>query len=611
MPGIVGLISDKTEEVLFSSMTASLNHKNYRIDSKITGGIHLGLVHLNYVNPGSQPLHTGNYSLLFYGELYAVDSKPCKTETSASLFLELVNEFGLNILSKVNGQFAACLYHHPSNTTYLITDRFGTRPLYYSINKGRLLFAPEVKAILKDNQKKSIDHHALAELFGFGHLFGYKTLFENISQVPPATILEFSDGIIKKREYWVAPYHEEVYQKQTIQKKTKRDLQEKLSQILITAAQRQSSDTEKMVLPLSGGLDSRYVAALYYHIGKRNIPTFTMGPDESDDQRYATRIASLLEYPHTKFEIKPNPIWEAAKTFSFVSDGMSYISGPIQIFKPLEHFFGNKQIIAVSQMSDALYGSTLWRKRIRTLQENKEPRKTTDEILINIFKLYDQNLIKKLFNPDVYQKMDGLYREVPSTYCDPKHHPLHNYYSLLMNEHGRRGTFGGNLVLNMFFEMRMLSYDNDVFDFGWQLPIVYREHQYLYRKTFSDLFPELAKIKRQGYGLEIGASKFRYELKVIENKIAAQALRSPLRGLARLYKPWTTPSYTNYSSWFRRELRDELVLFLTPNNLKCGELLNTVSVTELLQEHLSKKRDHTSLLWQIINLEYSYRNFVD
>ena len=613
MPGIVGLISDKTEDTLFSSMTASLNQRNYTIDSEVNDGIHLALVHLNYINPGKQPLRSSNgrYSLVFQGELFAIDSKPCKTENSAQVFLDLVSESGLAAVQKINGQFAACLFNNTTHTAYLITDRFGTHPVYYTLNNGRLLFAPEVKALLRDNLKKNLDYHSVAELFSFGHLFGYKTLFENISQVPPASIIEFSDGTIKKREYWKAPYHEEVYQKQSIQRKTDKELQEKLSQVLVTATQRQSSSVEKIILPLSGGLDSRYVAALYHHIGKQSIPTFTMGPDESDDQRYATQVATQLGFPHSKFDINPLKTWEAAKTFSFVSDGMSYISGPLQNFEPFEHFFLNRQILTASQMCDALYGSTLWRRRIRSLQENKEPRNVTDDTLVNLFNLYDQNLVKRIFRPEEYKKIEGLYRTVPQSYCDTKQHPLHNYYKLLMNEHGRRGTFGGNIVANHFFEMRMLSYDNDVFDFGWKLPIVYREHQYLYRNTFAGLFPELTKIKRQGYGLKINASKFRYELKVLENKIATIALQSSLKKVAKLYKPWSKPSYTNYKNWFRNELRQELLSFLSQDNLRCKELLNTIFIKELVQEHLSEKKDHSSILWQIINLEYFYRNFVD
>jgi len=262
-------------------------------------------------------------------------------------------------------------------------------------------------------------------------------------------------------------------------------------------------------------------------------------------------------------------------------------------------------------MCDAIFGSTLWRKRVRVLQANKQPRSVTNEILINLFRLYDQNQVKRLFHPHIHKKIEGLYRLEPAKYCLDDHHPLHNYYSLLMNEHGRRGTLGGNIVSNLYYQTRMLSYDNDVFEFGWNLPIVYREHQYLYRKTFSRLFPELAKIKRQGYNMKIDVSKSRYELKVLENKIATLALKSPLKHIAKYYKPWNRPSYVNYDKWFRVQLHKELTTFLTSNALKCRELINQEYVKTLLREHSEGKINNSSLLWQVINLEYFFQNFMD
>ncbi len=614
MPGIVGLISDRVEEALFNSMQNSMNHRSYSIDSYIKDGLHLSRIHLNFINTSNQPLHSsdGKCSTVFYGEIFSVEGEPSgEIKDSAIHFIELIAKHGLNILSKINGQFSACLYDHSSDTTYLISDRFGTHPLYYTINNNRFLFASEVKALLKDNIQKKIDFQGIGELFSFGHLFGFKTLFENIHQVPPATIVKYKQNSIEKSAYWVYPYSENAYHQQKISKKKSDELQEELGQILITATQQQSSHSGEILLPLSGGLDSRYVAALYHHNGARNLSTYTMGPNDSEDQVYATQVANMLGFPHSKFDIKPERTWDDAIQFSYVSDSMSSISGPLHNFEPLEHFSDTKKIVIASQMCDALFGSTLWRRRVRVLQKNEAPRDITNETLVNLFKLYDQNLIQQLFHPEVYKKIDGLYRLEPMKYCKNEYHPLHNYYNLLMNEHGRRGTLGGNIVINLYYQTRMLSYDNHVFDFGLTLPVAYREHQFLYRKTFSRLFPDLSRIKRQGYNLKIGASNTRYELKVLENKVATIARKSSLKHIVKLYKPWTRPSYVNYNTWFKSQLREKLVSFLVMNELKCRELINVDFVKILVNEHVEGKRDNSSLLWQVINLEYFYRNFID
>lgn len=612
MPGIAGLVSDSTEQHLFNSMHAVLNHHHYAISIFEKNGIHAAHVQRQGDTSGIRHSADGAYSILFDGELFSVVGEKAEGITdSATHFLKLISENSLEVLKKINGQFSAWVHNHQTNTTHLISDRFSTHPLYYTVHKNRLLFATEVKALLKDSLEKKIDFHGIAELFSFGHLFGNKTLFENIHLLPPATILTYHNNTITQTQYWTHPYSEETYHPQKINTKKSKELSEQLRQILINATQKQSTHADKFLLPLSGGLDSRYIAALYHHIGKQNLTTFTMGPDESEDQQYGSQVAHALGFSHTKFEINPQKIWEAARKFSYMADGMSFLSGPIQILEPLEHFSNTKEIAPVSQMCDALFGSSLWRKRIRTLQANKEPRSVSNDILINLYNLYDRNQIQKLFRPEVFSKTEELYHIEPKKYCNPEYHPLHNYYRLLMNEHGRRGTLGGNIAINAHYTTRMLTYDNDVFDFGWSLPIAYREHQYLYRKVFTDMFPELAKIKREGYNLKIGASQTTYELKVIENKIAKIALGSPLKPIASLYKPWVRPNYVNYTAWFRDDLKENITNFLTTKKLKSAEILNTQYVKTLVDEHLQGKRDNSPLLWQLINLEYFYQNFID
>lgn len=615
MPGIVGLISQKNEEGLFNAMLQSLNHRNYTIDSNINSGIHLGRVHLNFVNPEPQPLMSDDrrFSLVFYGEIFSIQGVDfTQPIDSARLLLTQIEKEGLKILSAINGQFCACLHDHQSRTTFLITDRFGTFPLYYSIVSARLLFATEVKSLLKDKSfSPNINSHGIAELFAFGLLFGTKTLFDNVQQVPAATILEFKNGELTAKKYWEYPYEEGTYR--TVRRSKREDLalQEELGQTFLKAAKRQSSYAEEILLSLSGGIDSRYVAALYDSIGLKGLPAFTMGSDENEDQRYASQVAKVLDLKHYTFDIKPQRIWKDAGLFSYVADGMSLISGPLQNFEPLEYFSPTKKIVTYSQMCDALFGSTLSRKKVKIFRQEGVSRQATNEGLINQFKRYDDALIKKLLQPDVFRKIEGLYRIEPEKYCKNEFHPLHNYFLLFMNEYVRRGVLGGNLVINLFYQTRMISFDNDVFNFGWRLPIAYREHQYLYRQAFGKFFPELAKIKRQGYNLKIDASNLSYDLKILEKKIATVALRSPLRHVVKYYKPWNRPGYVTFDKWFRNELREDLQNFLIRQPVKSAEVVNPSYVKTLVDEHLQGKRDHSAILWQIINVEYFYRNFID
>jgi asparagine synthase (glutamine-hydrolysing) len=160
--------------------------------------------------------------------------------------------------------------------------------------------------------------------------------------VPPGTIVKYHQGIVEKTEYWSPSYKEEVYTNRKLNKKQSDELQDSLGQILITAIKRQSSNADNLLIPLSGGLDSRYVAALYHQIGQRNVQTYTMGPEESEDQRYASQVAAQLGFQHFKLKIVPEKTWDVAGTFSYIADGMSSINTTLQNFQPFEHFAGKK-----------------------------------------------------------------------------------------------------------------------------------------------------------------------------------------------------------------------------------------------------------------------------
>ena len=616
MPGIFGIISDNNHEILLHQMRDSLNHNPYIYNEYIQNGVNISKLSLKNSGYFAGPLfdQKEDLVLLFDGEIFSFSegySVPISDKQDyASLFLQFITKYGLEHLQEINGHFSAFVYYFNTKKACLITDRNATHPLYYSKNNNRFVFAPEVKAVLKDSIKKTIDLRSISELFSFGHLFGYKTMFEEISMMPPASVLTYSGNSIQIKKYYDFNYREETFIYSPLDKKHFKNLQNELEYHLLNAIKNLSVNSEKILLSLSGGLDSRYVAALYNKTGVHNMTAFTMGPAESGDRIYAGQVAKKLNMNHYAFEIKPGNIWDDARFFSHLSDHMTFIYGSIQNLEPLRHFSNNFNTVVYSQMCDALFGNTLKRKAVKKIIEINKNTPETDELLINMFRLFDQELIEMIFKKDFYNRIKGLYRIEPQKYLDYRYHPLYNYYRILMNEHGRRATLGGNLVTDLLYETRMLSYDNNIFDFGWNLPIIYREHQYLYRMTFDRMFPGLAKIKREGYNLRIGASKFRYDLKVLENKLAIVSKNSPLNVITKYYKPWNRPIYVNYKGWFRNELRNNIYHMFFEEEICSREILNVDGVKQIVTDHINGKKDYARLIWQIINLEYFYRNLI-
>ena len=615
MPGIVGIISHQTEQDLLKRMVGKINHFNYSTENYFNSGIHLGIAHLGYNSSRILVSECKNHVLAFIGEIFSYDkSEVLKIPDAAALLLDLlIHHPDLSFLSSLNGHFSAFYCDITSKRHVLISDRFGTRPVYYAFNKGRFLFASEVKSILEDQIKKTIDTEAVSHLFHFHHVFGYNTLFTAISQLPEASCLIFENGKMRQHRYWNFPENTGIYTKKHFSRKEIDTYSEALEYHLQRAMQRNFSENrDSILLSLSGGLDSRYVAAYASQFGIEPLTAFTMGPDDSEDQIYARQVSALLGIQQKGFEVSPYTLWDNARRFAYYADGMSIIHGPVQGFSILEEYYRKQKITVSSQMCDAVFGSTLWRKRIRILLKKSTLDRESISILTGIFNLSSDERLQTIFTTDFYNEIKDSYKEVIQRYINlGTKRPFHVYFLLMLNEHGRRGTLCGNLMNNLFLETRMPSYDNHLIDFAFNLPIALREYQYLYRLVFTRKFPQLAAIKREYYNLPISAENWQFRLKTLENKVVTRMKQSPLHSLVDPIKRYNRPKYVNHNAWFKNELKQSLRDILFDRKTIDRGIYNPAGLEKLFTEHQQVTLDHAGLLWQIVNLEYFYRSFID
>ena len=107
---------------------------------------------------GHQPMHArnGRISVVFNGEIYnflelreELQEYPfcsnCDTEVIIAAYLK----WGIKCIDRFNGMFAICLYDRETRDVYLVRDRIGKKPLYYEVDGENLIFASELKPIMK------------------------------------------------------------------------------------------------------------------------------------------------------------------------------------------------------------------------------------------------------------------------------------------------------------------------------------------------------------------------------------------------------------------------------------------------------------------------------
>jgi asparagine synthase (glutamine-hydrolysing) len=224
-----------------------------------------------------------------------------KTDHSdTEVILHAFEEWGIDCVEKFRGMFAIALWDAKQRQLWLIRDRIGIKPLYYSAHHGRITFASEIKALLEDqDQKRSVNEEALYYYLSFSATPAPQTLFQGIQKIPPGTwLLVDEQGHMRECRYWdVWDYT------QPLTGVCETEIAERiLSELRTSVKLRKISDVPVGVF-LSGGIDSSTNAALFSEDESQPIKTFSIGYEGSyksykNELHYARRMAKTVGADH-------------------------------------------------------------------------------------------------------------------------------------------------------------------------------------------------------------------------------------------------------------------------------------------------------------------------
>jgi asparagine synthase (glutamine-hydrolysing) len=250
---------------------------------------HRRLAIIDLSDAASQPMcnEDGSLWIVFNGEIYnhaelrrelqATGRYKWKTDHSdTEVILHAFKEWGIDCLQRFRGMFAIALWDVARRELWLIRDRIGVKPLYYSIHDGRIVFASEIKALLKDPaQRRAVNEAGLFHYLSFLTVPAPETLFEGVHKLPGGTWMRVrADGRMDECRYWDVWDHTE-----PLIGVSDDEIAERLLLELRTAVQlRKVSDVPVGVF-LSGGIDSSTNTALFSEGESRKVRTFSVGYD--------------------------------------------------------------------------------------------------------------------------------------------------------------------------------------------------------------------------------------------------------------------------------------------------------------------------------------------
>jgi asparagine synthase (glutamine-hydrolysing) len=200
--------------------------------------------------------------------------------------------------------FSFGLWDEPRQTLILARDRVGKKPLYYYFDGKILVFASEIKSILRHPELKlEIDEQAVSDYISLGYIPAPKSIYRRIRKVKPGHYLRISGPDVQEVRYWDLSFRE-------APSRPEKDWQESLLAEFRTAVDVRLMSEVPLGAFLSGGVDSSAVVAMMHQVLKEPVKTATIGfkEDRFDESRFARQLSAYLGTDHHERVVTPDKI---------------------------------------------------------------------------------------------------------------------------------------------------------------------------------------------------------------------------------------------------------------------------------------------------------------
>jgi asparagine synthase (glutamine-hydrolysing) len=369
MCGIAGIFSQQgVNEIHREQVFAALKKMQHRgPDFHAVGGNNhtlLGHARLSIIDTSessNQPFYSEDkeYALVFNGEIFNFpelktkliqEGVTFKTRSDTEVLLHLLIRKGKKALNELNGFFALAFYNFTKNELWLARDRFGEKPLKYSLQNNNLWFASDLNALKCFLPDVSLDPDSIQLYFQYNYIPAPFTIYKNVFKLMPGEMLCInSSGHTSETYYQIhaATYLED-----------EREIKNKLKETLVDAVKLRLISDVPLGSFLSGGIDSTIISGIAKELNP-SIQTFSIGfPDQKhfDETPFAKLAARHLKTNHEVFEITGKKLLDNFQEVIEKMDEPFADSSALAVFE-LTRQTKNKITVALSgDGADELFG---------------------------------------------------------------------------------------------------------------------------------------------------------------------------------------------------------------------------------------------------------------
>jgi len=620
MCGIFGWFSENIDMKIGKEITGLLKHRgpeaiNYFYNKNLFFG-HTRLKIIDLSNNANQPFSSidGNYTIIFNGEIYnylEIKSElnllgvKFRTDSDTEVLLNSYIKWGMKFLDKINGMFAFAIYDKLSEKLIIARDHLGQKPLYYYYKDADLIFASELRALLKHPDipnKISIDNlikYNYIDVFAFDN-----TPIKNVRKLLPGHYLVYSKRNLKIIKYWDSlPINNNEYNSE--------DLIENLDDLLFTSVKRHLRADVPTGIFLSGGMDSSLITFYANKVlGNENLKTYNVSVKYGNfnESSVAESLSKKLGITLKTFELNKNGI------INSMSSMFSHLDEPLADPGLLTSNFLSekaKKSITVALAGDGgdeLFGGYLTFKAIKYLKYRKIIPESFLMILISI--------IRKIFNSNKYMSVDFKLRQFSNgLLLKNKQNSLIGWNST-MSAYKLKTIYNRNIFYSLnkdiSYEKELLTdfsfYSDKIKDGSMENVFLYQYQKYFLPEfvlAHTDRASMRSALEVRAPLLDKSIVEFANAIPVkikLKNGILKKVLidlmnynNFPKTVIKHKKQGFTFP----VALWIKTYLRKDLTRYIEYLIENWGQIYNGETLIKLLDEHMNGKENNYRILWNL------------
>lgn len=564
------------------------------------------------VSSGHQPMYNEDESIaiVFNGEIYnhsalraILEAKGhrYRTHSDTESILHAYEEFGDRFESHLTGMFAFAIWDRPRRRLVLSRDRLGIKPLYYTIHRGRLIFASEIKSILAlKGIDRRVDLEALDAYLSLRYVPGPKTMFKDIHKLQPGHTMVVQNGTIVTRKYWELKFEERNCDEHAAA--------QELEVLLSEVCQDHLMSEVPYGVFLSGGVDSSAVVAVLQKKLTNRLQTFTVGYEQAEDINefdYAETVSRHVGTTHHKLTLQaqdfadwiPKLVWHldepvgdaACIPLYFLARYAKQRATVLQSGEGADEIFAGYSIYKKMEWMNG-WQRTPWTPVARTLsralssfvETGKIARyarllgKPLEKRYRGVSGHFMEGLREHLVKPGTFKSHDETFAE----------NMFSQYYSRVSSDHSlNRMLFvdtntwlpddllvkADKMTMAASVELRVPFLDHRVVEFAARLPVSFKirhgQTKYILKKVMESYLPHDV-IYRQKKGFPVPVS-----------------------------------------DWFKQGLNAIATEILLDSKSRVSGFLDLAYLQKMLNQHKAGVHDFSNELWGILVLEWWFRTF--